>query len=167
MSAAIGLYPCNQEVDHQIHKLEEAGYSKDRISVISQARSIYQLMDCYPAPVVSRYAGWGVFFGILIYGIFALVASWCECNIFQYSHEIAFGTVLVGVLFGGSIGAFIGCITGMAEYENQTHLYTQGIQMGNKVLLLRVNTEESELAKKALRNIGCTGIKALDKPENN
>jgi hypothetical protein len=164
MSTVIGLSPYQQDIVRQLHVLEEAGYSKDRVRVISKEGSIYQILGCSPGCIVTNYTGWGAFFGILIYGIFALVASWCECNIFLFSHEVGFGIILVGILFGAFAGGFIGFITGLAEYEKDTHLYTQGIHVGSKVLVLDVNVEESERAKTALHNLGCTGIRVIEEP---
>jgi hypothetical protein len=162
MSGVIGLFPCKQEVTYQIEKLEDAGYPRDRIRIITESGSIHQLLCCDPNPIVKAYAGWGAFIGIAIYGIFALVASWCECNLLHFGPNIGLGIVIVGVLCGAFIGAFIGGIVGMAEYEKDTHLYTRGISKGSKVLVLETNTEQSERAERALRTIGCTGVRCLD-----
>lgn len=147
MSTVIGLFPCNQEMNYQVGKLEEAGFGKDNIRVITNNRAVLKLLGCEPNCVVARYAGWGAFFGIAVYGIFALVASWCDCILFQFSHIVAFDIILVGTLFGALIGGIMGGITGMAEYEKETHLYTQGVRMGNRVLVLQTEPGDVERAK--------------------
>lgn len=161
MSTVIGLFPCNQEVSHQIRRLEEDGFARESIRVLTQVGAIQKLLGCEPNHVVAQYAGWGAFSGIAVYSIFALVAGWCECNLFQFSRIIAFDTILVGTLFGALIGGIIGGITGMAEYEKDTHLYTQGVKTGNKVLVLKTESRDIERAKSTLRQVGCIGVRMI------
>ena len=151
-----------KDVDDRLNVLEDAGYPRESIRIITKSGPMHQLLCCDPNPIVKTYAAGGAFIGIAIYGIFALAASWCECNIFHFSPKIGLGIVMVGVLFGALIGAFIGGIVGVAEYEKDTHLFTRGISMGSKVLVLETNTEQSERAERALCNIGCTGVRCLD-----
>jgi hypothetical protein len=53
----------------------------------------------------------------------------------------------------------------MAEYEKDTHLYTQDINIGDKVLVLQTEIEDVEKAIKALNQIGCLGVRML--PQSN
>ena len=161
MSNVIGLFPCNQEVSYQVGQLEEAGFGKDNIRVITNDRAVLKLLGCEPNCIVTRYAGWGAFFGIAVYGNFAMVASWCDCFLFQFSRIIAFDIILVGTLFGALIGGIMGGITGMAEYEKDTHLYTQSVRMGNRLLVLRTELGDVERAKTSLRQAGCTGVQVI------
>jgi hypothetical protein len=165
VSTVIGLFPCNQEVSYQLEQLEGAGFTKDNIQVLTNARTVLKLLGCEPNCVVARCAGWGALFGIALYGVFALVASWCDCFLFQFSHPIAFEIILVGTIFGALIGGFMGGITGMAEYEKDTHLYTQGVRMGNSVLVLQTELGDVERAKSTLRQMGCIGVSIIPEQE--
>jgi hypothetical protein len=165
MSTVIGLFPCNQEVSYQVGQLEEAGFGKDNIRVVTNNSAILNLLGCEPKRVVTKYAIWGALFGIAVYSIFALVAGWCECNLFQFNRIVAFVTILVGTIFGALIGGIMGGITGMAEYEKDSHIYTQGVRMGNRVFVLQTELEGVGRAKTAFRQVGCTGVRVVPAQE--
>ena len=40
MSTVIGLFPCNQEVSHQIRRLEEDGFARESIRVLTQVGAL-------------------------------------------------------------------------------------------------------------------------------
>ena len=161
MGTVIGLFPCRQEVNNEISQLEDAGFTRDNICVSKNVGSIKKLLKCEPNRVVAKYALWGAFIGTALYGIFSLVAVWCECNLYPLSQTIAFEIVVAGVLVGALIGGIIGGFTGLAEYETDTHLYIQGIIVGDKVFVLHVEGDEEEKAIRTLRQIGCLGIRVL------
>lgn len=163
MSTVIGLFPAHQEVSQEIEQIEEAGFAKDDIRVITKDRQIKKLLGCEPNRIVAEYATWGAFLGIAVYGIFVLVAVWCDCILYPISQLIAFEIVLVGILIGTFIGGIIGGLTGMAEYEKDTHLYTQGIKIGEKVFVLQTESGDAEKAIEALNQIGCLGVRMLPK----
>jgi hypothetical protein len=159
----IGLFPRSQDEDYQIKKLEEAGFKNENIQVLTKVNTIRKLLGCEPRQVVAKFAGLGAFFGIAVYGIFALVASWCECYLLHFSIDIAFGIILAGLATGALIGGFLGCIIGLAEYEQDTHRYTQGVIMGEKVFVLRTEENDIEKARTTLHQLGCVGIKMIPK----
>ena len=161
MGNVIGLFPCKQNILYQMEQLDEAGIDKRNIRIYTQERVIPKLLGKEPSRVIIRFAAWGTFLGMVIYGIFALVAGWCECNIFHFSQSAAMKIIVIGILFGIFSGGFIGAITGVAESEKDTHLYTQGIRMGDTVFVVSTETGEIEKAKSILRNIGCIGVRTI------
>ncbi len=52
----------------------------------------------------------------------------------------------------------IGVFTGMAEYEKEAQLYTQGINIGEKVFVLQTERGDVEKAIETLNQIGCLGV---------
>ena len=158
MITVIGLFPANQEVSQEIEQLEEAGFAKDNIRVLTKDRPVKKLLGCEPNRIVAEYASWGALLGITVYGIFILVAVWCDCILYPISQLIAFEIVLIGILIGALIGGIIGVFTGLAEYEKETHLYTQGINIGDKVFVLQTERGDMEKAIEILNQIGCLGV---------
>ena len=165
MSTVIGLFPSNQGIHEQLQKMEEAGFTKDSIRVITKERPIKKLLGCEPNRIVAQYGMWGALLGITVYGIFVLVGVWCDCLIYPISQLIAFEIVLVGILIGAFIGGIIGGFTGLAEYEKDTHLYTQGIRIGDKVFVLQTERGDAEKAIETLNQIGCLGVRMLPQSE--
>lgn len=139
MITVIGLYPSNQEVIQEIQQLEYAGFAKDYIRVLTKIGTIKKILGFNPNRIVAEYASsWGALLGIAIYGVFILVAVWCDCILYPISQLIAFEIVLIGILIGAFKCGIIGVFTGMVEYEKETHLYTQGINIGDKVFVLQI-----------------------------
>ena len=138
MITVIGLYPSNQEVIQEIQQLEDAGFAKDNIRMLTKFGTIKKILGFDPNRIVAEYASWGALLGIAIYGIFILVAVWCDCILYPISQLIAFEIVLIGILIGAFKCGIIGGFTGMAEYEKETHLYTQEINIGDKVFVLQI-----------------------------
>ena len=161
MRTIIGLFPSHQDVSEESKRIEEAGFSKDNMRVITKERSIKCLLGCEPKPIVAKYASWGALLGILVYGIFILVAAWCDCTIYPISQLIAFEIVLFGILAGTIIGGILGLFFGWAEYEKDIHLYTQGINYGDKVFVLQTETDNVNKAIETLSQIGCLGVRML------
>lgn len=161
MRTVIGLFPSRQDVSEESKRIEEAGFSKDNMRVITKERSIKCLLGCEPNSIVAKYASWGALLGILVYGIFILVAAWCDCTIYPISQLIAFEIVLFGILAGTIIGVILGAFIGWAEYEKDIHLYTQGINYGEKVFVLQTETDNVKKAMETLSQIGCLGVRML------
>jgi hypothetical protein len=125
-------------VIQEIQQLEYAGFAKDYIRVLTKIGTIKKILGFNPNRIVAEYASWGALLGIAIYGIFILVAVWCDCILYPISQLIAFEIILVSILCGAFKCGIIGGFTGMAEYEKETHLYTQGINIGDKVFVLQI-----------------------------
>jgi len=161
MDTVIGLFPCNQKVNHQIQNLTEAGFSLNRMEVITHGSAIQKVLGINRNQIVLNYAIIGALVGISIYGTFAFAAGWCECAYFNFSKTILYEILGLGILVGVIIGGIIGGITGMAKYENATHLYTRGISLGDKVFVLKTEPDKLEKAKQVLTNMGCIGVKTV------
>jgi hypothetical protein len=161
MRTVIGLFPSNQDVSEEFERIEEAGFTKDSMRVITKERSIKCLLRCEPDRIVAKFASWGALLGILVYGSFSIVAVWCDCTLFPISQLIAFEIVLVGILAGTIVGGIVGVFIGLAEYEKDTHLYTKGIRFGDKVFVLQTDIEDVEKAIETLSQIGCLGVRML------
>jgi sodium--glutamate symport carrier gltS len=166
MRTVIGLFPSRQDVNQEIEQLEEAGFSRENIHVLANSRAIKDLIGCDPSCIVAKYVSWGALLGICVYGVFFIAAAWCDCNIYPISQTIAVEIALAGALFGTIIGGILGLFVGLAEYEGETHLYIQGINLGEKVIALDANQSEQEKAIKSLNQIGCLGVRMIPQPDN-
>ena len=161
MSTVFGLFPSNQDVCEEFQRIEDAGFAKDNIRLLTSDGTFYKLVGCDPNRIVAKYAVQGALFGIATYGIFFLVAVWCDCNLYPQSYSIAFEIILVVILLGALISVIIGGFTGKAEYERDTHLYTHGINIDKKVIVLQTQGEDEEKAVITIRQIGCLGVRVI------
>ena len=153
MDTVIGLFPYQQDEFYLLQQLVDAGFDVNKIRLFTQEKPIQKLFGSEPKQKAVRYAIWGALFGIAVYGIFGLIAGWCECNLFHFNQLIAIKTIFIGILVGAMIGGFIGGFTGLAENEKDTHLYTHGVRMGETVFVIRTELDEIENAKSSLYQI--------------
>jgi hypothetical protein len=165
MSTVIALFPPGRDVNHEILLLKDGGVAEDNLRLLTRDSAIRKLLGCDPTCVVTKYARRGALLVGVIYVIAALVASWCECNIFNYSEVFAINIIFAAILVGGFIGAIMGSLVGIAEFEKDSHLYTQGARRGGKVLVLQVPGVDVEKAMEILRRGDSTGVRLLHKPK--
>lgn len=161
MKPIIGLFWREVDTSLAVKKLNEAGVVEDRISVLTQESAIRSLIGCEPTCVVSRYAAWGASFGIVIYGIFGLVAGWCQCNLLGFEQTFGVVAFLGAILAGAFIGGFLGGIVGMAEFEKDSHLYIQGARMGGRLIVVQASEEDAERVRFILEQDKASGVKSL------
>lgn len=165
MNTIIGLLPSQQDPIAEVEKLVDAGISKENIFVLTHEKSIREILGCDPICTVRFYAIWGALICGAIYSIFGILAAWCECNLFGFDQTNGVLTLMGGVLAGGFVGAVLGAIIGLGKSEENTHLYTQGARMGNRVLVLRSESRDVENWVSKLRQAGCMGVRLLPNPE--
>jgi hypothetical protein len=161
MKTIIGLVGSSVDIAQPIHRLQDSGITDDRVSVISQEKAVRKLLGCEPSCVVMRYAAWGAAIGIAIYGIFAVFAALCQCGLMQYGRAYGIGTFLGGVLAGAFVGVVLGALVGMAEFEKDTHLYVQGVRMGDQVIVVQASETEIETVRAVLLQERASGVKAV------
>jgi len=161
MKSIIGLLNSEVIVDSTIVRIEEAGLAGERISIISNPKTINSLLGCDQVCVIKNYTVLGAAIGIGIYAAFGLTAALCECNMMHYGQEFG-AVVFIGSLLAGTlVGGIIGVLVGAGEAEKDTHLYTQGIRLGGRVLCIEVDDEDAERVKHILAMENVSGVKAL------
>ena len=163
MYPVIGLFWREVDTAQVVNKLKEAGFPEDKISIFTQESALRSLLGCKPSDVIPKYATLGVLFGIIIYGIFGLLAGWCQCNWFNFEQMYGIAAFLGIILGGVFVGGFLGCIAGIAESEEDSHLYIQGARLGGRVIIVQANRENVERALSILEQAKASGVKSLER----
>lgn len=118
-------------------------------------------MGCSSVKIVAMYAGAGALLGLLIYGITAILASWCQCNLFRFGElvqiKVLFGGVLSGVFVGGSFGVFVG----IGKLEDVTMFYHLGKRTNGKVLDVQVEKERADKVKDVVIRYGAYEVRVI------
>lgn len=161
MSTVIGLCPRDGDIDLVLQGLEKAGFARERMRILNLENRILRLFGCRPNYVVAKYAGMGALMVGVIYGLAALIAGWCECNLFGFPMWVAHETLLAGLLGGAVIGGVMGIFAGIAEYEAETHLYTQGARMGGRAIVVQGDEGEVEKVEHVLQQGGSHSVRTL------
>jgi hypothetical protein len=161
MKSVIGLFCRQVDITSTVYRLKGAGFAEEKITLLTQEKAIRRQLGCEPTCVVSRYAGWGASIGMVVYGIFALFAGLCQCNLFEFDKAIGIGTFLGGIVAGAFVGAGLGSMVGAAEYEKNSHLYVQGARIGGSVIVIQTRDEEGDSVMHILEQEKVSGVKAL------
>jgi hypothetical protein len=161
MKSIIGMLTQESDVMSAVQELREAGFNEGRISILDSETTVRKILNCQPYCAVPKFAFLGTVLGMAAYTTSAILASWCQCNLFGYEGALGTGTFLGGILAGAFIGGVIGIILGAAESEGDTHLYIQRVRMGGKLIAIQVQEEETESVKHILEQVRASGVKAL------
>ena len=159
MKTIIGLLWHREDVQSSIRQLKEIGVDEDRISVLTRTKAARKVLDGDQSHVVAKHIGWGVLFGIAIYGSFGLTASLCGFTLFGYSLASGIGTLLSYIAIGTVFGAIMGSFVGVGELEKDTHLYTQGVSRGGVLMVMQVSDELASRTMSTLRQARAVGVK--------
>lgn len=138
MTHVIGLFARDLDYNRSIAELRTAGLNPEKIGLTSREQVVWDVLGCGSARIVTIYAGIGVLLGLLIYGISALLASWCQGNLFHFSQIIQIGTLIGGVLSGMLVGGSLGVFLGIGKLEEVTTIYRQAKRLDGKVLDVKV-----------------------------
>jgi hypothetical protein len=161
MKSVIGLLAQDADMTSAVQELREAGFAKDRISILDSESAVRKILNCQPYCAVPKYAFLGTAVGMVIYSASAIIASWCQCNLFGYENVLGTGTFLGGMLAGAFIGGFIGIVLGAAESEGNSHVYVQGVRVGGKLIAIQAQEEEIESIKHILERKRASGVAAI------
>jgi hypothetical protein len=160
METVVGLFWRDEDVRRSIRKLEEEGVAPDSIDVLTRI-SRQRLVGDQGHPVL-RSAGWGGVIGIAIYAAFGLGAALSGCNYCGYDLAYALGTLVGFVVIGGFVGALLGQWIGADASERDTHLYTRGVNLGGRLVVVRGSHESVAHAMEIFRQQNAVGVKALE-----
>ena len=158
MTHVIGLFSRECDYDRSSVELKAAGFLPERIGVISQEQVVLGILGDKSRNFVLTYAGIGAFLGLLPYGISALLATWCQCNLFLFGQTVQLvtfiGGILAGILVGGSIGIFVG----IGRLEQVTNIYKQGRDIGGKLMVVNVRSKNANHVRDLLQNDGACEV---------
>lgn len=159
MKTVIGLFWQDGDVRDSLRRLEDAGFSHDRITT-SRHIARKRLVGDLGHPIV-RYSAWGAIISIAIFGTFGLGAAFAGCNCFGYDSTYSVATLVGFVLVGGLVGALLGLWIGIDALERDTHLYVQGLNLGGKLVIVQADDEHITKAMDILRDGHGVGVTAL------
>lgn len=108
-------------------------------------------------PVV-RSAGWGAVIGTTIYAVFGLGAALAGCTYSGYGFAYAVGTLVGLVVIGGFVGVLLGQWIGVGASERDTHLYTQGVNLGGRLVVVHGSRESVAHATEIFRQQNAVGV---------
>lgn len=161
MTHVIGLFTREMDYDRSVVDLRLAGLRPEPVGLISREQVVGDVMGCGSTRIVTVYAGGGALLGFIVYGISALLASWCQCNLFGFGTVVQVGTLIGGILAGMFVGGSLGVFVGISKLEEVTTIYYQGKRMEGKVLDVKVQKERADQVKEVLQRDGAYDVRVL------
>lgn len=146
MSTVIGLLKEDKQLTNLTGKLEAAGCALDQIKILTRSGQVHALLDekARTRCQMGRCVSMGILIGLAIFIPIGFTTSLIGCRVFGCSPLIwLFG--LGGLSFlGAAFGAIFGCFFGADRFEHSTHVYTEGVGWGNKLVAVTADTPEME-----------------------
>ena len=146
MSTVIGLLKAGRSLPDLTAKLEAAGCALDQIKILSQPVEVHTLLDkkALAKCELSKCLVIGAAVGLAFFMPIGFIGSLLGCLVFQCSPLIWLSALGGLSLIGALAGAAGGCFFGADRFERNTHIYTEGVGWGNKLVVVTVDTPDSE-----------------------
>lgn len=161
MTHVIGLFSFEVDGDRPVLDLRTRGFHPETIGLKSREQVVMDVLGKASWKIIAIYTGGGAFLGLVIYGVAALFASWCQCNLFYYGQVVQLGTFLGGVLAGVFVGGSLGVFAGVAKLDEVTALYYQGKRIDGKLIDVRVNSDQADHVKDVLQRDGAYDVRIV------
>jgi hypothetical protein len=161
MTHVIGLFTQKLDYDRSIIDLRLAGLQPEQVGLSSREQVVEDVMGRGSARILAMYAGVGALLGFIIYGISALLASWCQCNLFGFGELVQIGTLIGGVLAGMFVGGSLGVFVGISKLEEVTTIYYQGKRLDGKVLDVIVQKGRADQVMEVLKRDGAYEVRVV------
>ncbi len=161
MTHVIGLFTREMDYDRSVINLRSSGLQPEQVGLISREQVVGDVMGCGSVKIIAMYAGIGALVCFIIYGISALLANWCQWNLFGFGKIIMVDTLIGGVLSGMFVGGSLGVFVGIRKLEEVTDIYYQGKRVGGKVLDVKVQKQRADQVKEALQRFGACEVRVI------
>jgi hypothetical protein len=161
MTHVIGLFSRDLDYNRSFRALRAAGLNPEKLRLVNREQLVGDILGCGSARVVAIYAGVGGLLGFLIYGISALLASWCQCNLFQFNQRVQVVTLIGGILAGIFVGVSLGIFFGISMLEEVTSIYWEGRRKDGKVLDVKAKRKQVDQIKNVLQSDGAYEVRFI------
>jgi len=165
MSIVIGLLKKERTLAELTAKLEAAGCALDQIKILTQPGEVHALLDkkarakCQLAQCMAM----GAIIGLAFFVPIGLMGSLVGCMVFQCSPLIWLAALGGLSLIGALVGAAGGCFFGVDRFERHTHIYTEGVGWGNKLVAVTAETPDCQARlARLLHQERALAVKILD-----
>jgi hypothetical protein len=159
MTTVIGLFWQDKDVQDLIRRLEQAGLARD--SIATPTHITWQSLTAEAGHPIVRYATWGAVISIAIYAVFGLAAGAAGCTYCGYNTTFAVATPVGFVAVGGLVGALLGQWVGKDAQEKDTHLFTQGVNQGGRLVTVQAGDDQLATVMAYLREGNPVGVTVL------
>jgi hypothetical protein len=163
MKMVVGLFSKRNDIEQASRALDAADLAnKDKIQIMTSEKAIRDLMGGHQSQVLSIYLGWGLFIGLILFGIYNILVLTCDCalSIFDFWIELDVLFLSVGgtVLGAGVIAYFL-----QTERLNSSlRPYIYNVQAGSIVAAVETQPEHQQAVIDILHQYNGAAIEVLE-----
>ncbi|MDH3675302.1 MAG: hypothetical protein OES12_07385 [Anaerolineae bacterium] len=162
MKTVIGLFLKDEQVQHSIDKLQEAGIARDNIRVLAFEDTVADLLSGHQSVIVTKYVGWGVIVSAAVFGLYELIGRVCDCGINIYGFRIELDKLVLFIVVGAILAALAAYLAGVEHLDGSMRPYTWNVHQGGKVVAVRTHDELETTIMDILHKENGVAIKTLE-----
>lgn len=168
MDTVIALFKDHEGAEAAVDSLEEAGFSQDEVGLLAQKEAVEDALDANREEAAVESAGAGALGGSALGGLIGLLAGASAIVVPGIGPALAAGawasvagTTAAGAGIGAAYGGLVGALIGFGVAEEQTHVYVEGVQQGNILMVIQPEDDRLARAEKILRDHGAFAVDIL------
>ena len=165
MKTVVGLFDRYQQADIAVHRLREAGFSDQQISVVARKEAIEGHLEEEPGENVAESAavsaiGGGVAGGIigLLVGLGAIAVPGIGLVFAAGTLATALGSTAVGAGIGAAGGGLLGALISLGMEEEEAEVYAESVKRGGILILVHTEEDRDIDAATILTNAGAVDV---------
>lgn len=155
----VGLYDDLTAAEGAVRELQNNGFSRDDISVMSRDRHTTTTTTTGTQAGEGAAAGAGT--GAVLGGLGGLLVGLGALAIPGIGPILAAGplaTTLAGIGAGAAAGGIVGALVGLGIPEEQAHVYAEGVRRGGTLVMVRSSDEMADQALQIVRRFNPVDI---------
>jgi uncharacterized membrane protein len=162
----VGLFRNEADAQQAYHKLHQAGFIGEEISVVAHDGTITKEVAEGKKEVVAETAGMGAVGGSMLGGFAGLLAASAGAVIIPgLGPVLAAGTLaatlattLAGAGIGAAAGGLVGTLVGVGVTQNDAKVYAEGIKKGGLLLVVHTDGAHAEDALEIMHRSNALNI---------
>lgn len=169
MKTIVGLFANLEDADQALHRLNEAGFKKDQISVLARDTAI--ATDAGDEPTAGEVAGsagkgamaGGVVGGVLgvLAGVGAVLIPGLGAAFVAGSLATTLGLAAGGAGVGAAVGGILGAMLELSISEEDAEIYAEAVKRGHILVAVQAAGEDVTLAERIMANANAEDVKNL------
>lgn len=165
METIVGLFCDTESAQEALQKLQEAGFPKDKVNLITQESGIRKLLEnCDCRSHFMAKCVWGMAtLGLIVAAPLGFVISLLLSATLELSWGVELLSALIVTASGAALGATFGCFFGADAEEGEIYQCCRQLGAGGQAVAILVSHHQGEVdAWRILDQARAEDIKTLD-----
>lgn len=165
MDTLIGLFHDGEKAQNALHKLQETGFSRNRINLLTQEGEVRRLLESYDrrSHFMTKSVWATAILGMIIAAPLSFIAGLIVCTTFNFGAWVWLVGPLILLMIAGVLGASFGYFFSADAMAGETCQYCQAVAAGGQLMAVLLEDRHGEVtAWGILEHAGATEIKVLE-----